>query len=346
MTQTVTGGTELVARAERVAEEVLFPGALATDAAPVVPVDRLDALGGAGLYGLFGPPEAGGLGADAVIGGLVTEVLAGACLTTAFVWAQHHGAVTTTARAPEQLREEWLGPLCRGDRRAGVAFAGLRRPGPPLLTARPSANGWVLRGSAPWVTGWGRVDVVHTAARDPEGNVVWLLVDAVASPTLEVEPLELAAVNASATVGVRFTDHEVPLSRLTLVEPFATWIARDSAGLSRNGSFPLGVARRCSRLLGSDGFDDEIAACRRALDESTPDTVAEARAGAADLAVRAASALVVSGGGRSVLVREQAQRLAREAMFLLVFGQTSSIKAAQLRRYRDHSAEIVRRLPD
>jgi alkylation response protein AidB-like acyl-CoA dehydrogenase len=196
------------------------------------------------------------------------------------------------------------------------------------------------------VTGWGRVDVVHTAARDPEGNVVWLLVDAVASPTLEVEPLELAAVNASATVGVRFTDHEVPLSRLTLVEPFATWIARDSAGLSRNGSFPLGVARRCSRLLGSDGFDDEIAACRRALDESTPDTVAEARAGAADLAVRAASALVVSGGGRSVLVREQAQRLAREAMFLLVFGQTSSIKAAQLRRYRDHSAEIVRRLPD
>ena len=34
------------------------------------------------------------------------------------------------------------------------------------------------------------------------------------------------------------------------------------------------------------------------------------------------------------------------AMFLLVFGQTSSIKAAQLRRYRDHSAEIVRRLPD
>ena len=107
MTQTVTGGTELVARAERVAEEVLFPGALATDAAPVVPVDRLDALGGARLYGLFGPPEAGGLGADAVIGGLVTEVLAGACLTTAFVWAQHHGAVTTTARAPEQLREEW-----------------------------------------------------------------------------------------------------------------------------------------------------------------------------------------------------------------------------------------------
>ena len=328
----MTNGAKLLARAQNIADEMLFPEALATDAAPIVPVDRLDALAAAGLYGLFGPTEAGGLGADAATGALVCEALAGGCLTTAFVWAQHHGAVTTTALAPEALRREWLGPLCTGERRAGVAFAGLRRPGPPLLTAQVCGDGWVLDGSAPWVTGWGRIDVVHTAARDSDGNVVWLLVDAVASPTLEVEPLELAAVNASSTVAVRFADHEVPADRLTLVEPFATWVARDNAGLSRNGSFPLGLARRCSRLIGTDAFDGEIAACRRALEESSSETVAEVRAWAAALSVRAASALVASGGGRSVLVSEQAQRLAREAMFLLVFGQTSSIKVAQLRR--------------
>jgi hypothetical protein len=46
--------------------------------------------------------------------------------------------------------------------------------------------------------------------------------------------------------------------------------------------------------------------------------------------MRAASTLVVSGGGRSILTDHHAQRLAREAMFLLVFGQTPSIRRAQM----------------
>ncbi len=335
-------GAEFLAVAGEMAEQVLFPGALATDGSPVVPVERLDALAAAGLYGLFGPRWAGGLDADPLTARLVTEVLAGGCLTTAFVWAQHHGAVVTIAdEATVALRDEWLELLCRGDRRAGVAFAGLRRPGPPILTASPSKGLWVLRGSAPWVTGWGRIDVVHTAARDPEGNVIWLLVDAVASRTLRVEPLELAAVNASSTVSVRFDDHVVPSDRVTLVESFASWVDRDTAGLSRNGSFPLGVARRCATLLGTDLFDGEIVACRRALHDSTLETAPAARAWASDLVVRAASALVASGGGKSVLALEHAQRLAREAMFLLVFGQTASIRTAQLARYRQVSEGIV-----
>jgi alkylation response protein AidB-like acyl-CoA dehydrogenase len=337
--------TQVVARARETAEKVLFPGALQTDRSRLVPVERLDALADAGLYGLFGPASAGGLEADPVAAAEVTEILAGACLTTAFVWMQHHSAVSTVARAgSEALRRQWLAPLCRGERRAGVAFAGLRRPGPPVLTARQSEGRWILNGSAPWVTGWGRVDVVHAAARDFDGNVVWLLVDAEASPGLEVERLELSAVNASATVSVRFEDHAVGADRVTLIEPMETWMARDAAGLAGNGSFPLGLARRCASLIGSDLFDGEIALCRRLLRDATPETVVEARCRSAELAVRAAAALVATGGGRSVLVSEHAQRLAREAMFLLVFGQTSSIRTAQLRREREASDRIVRDL--
>ena len=99
---------------------------------------------------------------------------------------------------------------------------------------------------------------------------------------------------------------------------------RDAAGLWRNGSFSLGLARRCSLLLGSDLFEDEIAACRKLLRElGTRDRRRGAGRGRRELAVRAASALVAAGGGRSVLASEHAQRLAREAMFLLVFGQTA-----------------------
>jgi hypothetical protein len=42
--------------------------------------------------------------------------------------------------------------------------------------------------------------------------------------------------------------------------------------------------------------------------------------------------LVVTGGGRSITMDHHAQRLAREALFLLVFGQTASIRAAQIDR--------------
>ncbi len=54
-----------------------------------------------------------------------------------------------------------------------------------------------------------------------------------------------------------------------------------------------------------------------------------ARADASLLAVRAATALVAAGGGRSVEIGDHAQRLMREAMFLLVFGQTAPIRNAQ-----------------
>lgn len=325
----------LLDRVRRLADDLLFPSALATDRAPIVPVAHLDALADAGLYGLYGPREEGGLDAGSETAGLAAEILAGACLATTFVWSQHHGAVVAVATAaPDGLRREWLGPLCRGERRAGVAFAHLRRPGPHVLTVRSVDGGVIFDGVAPWVTGWGRIDVVHTAARDAAGNVLWALVDASGGPTLRVEPLELVAVGASATVTARFDQHFVPAGRVTLVEPFAAWAERDTAGLRRNGSFPLGVAARCDALLGEAAFATEIAACRKALDASSPATVPAARAWAAELAMRAATVLVVTGGGRSVLASEHAQRLAREAVFLLVFGQTAAIKVAELERFR------------
>jgi len=328
-----TGG--IVETARRLADDVLFPGALEVDASELVPVERLDALAAAGLYGLAGPREAGGLGADLRTFTGVMEALAGGCLTTAFVWAQHHGTVRTLAAAPPALRSEWLGPLCAGEHRSGAAFAGLRRPGPPVLAARPVAGGYELEGSAPWVTGWGRIDVVHdvvhVAARTDDGQVVWSLLDATASPTLEVEPLRLAAVDASGTVTLRFSAHRVPEGRVTLVEELQAWQARDAAGLRPNASHALGVAGRALTLGGASPLDAELDACRSALDDAAAGLPA-ARAWACELAVRATSRLVVAGGGRSVLRSSHAQRLAREAMFLLVFGQTAEIRAAELAR--------------
>jgi alkylation response protein AidB-like acyl-CoA dehydrogenase len=328
-----------VAIARRISDEVLFPGALDVDASDIVPVDRLDCLAGAGFYGLAGPTEAGGMGLAAITAAhKIIEILAGGCLTTTFVWIQHHGAVRAVAEeAPRALREAFLGPLCRGTIRGGVAFSGLRRPGPPILTASPDPGGWRFDGSAPWVTGWGRVDVVRAAARRDNGDIVWALIDAAASPSLSVEPLRLAAVNASATVTLRFRDHLVQADRVISIQQFEEWQVRDRAGLRLNGSLALGVAARCAALLGSGPLGESIRACREALDHGAPEAMPSLRARASGLALRAATTLVVAGGGRAIGLDQQAQRLAREALFLLVFGQTSAIKAAQLERLYSES---------
>ncbi len=330
--------TDPIALAEEISDGLLFPGALEVDGADVVPVDRLDRLAATGFYGLAGPADAGGMGLEDMATALeIIEIMAAGCLTTALVWIQHHGAVRALMEAPPLLRDTWLERLCSGAVRAGVAFSGLRRPGPPILTAIAHDGGWRFRGFAPWVTGWGRIDVIRAAARRENGDIVWVLIDATAGPTLRAEPLRLAAVNASATVTLFFDDHAVPPERVISIQPFDEWQARDRASLRLNGSLALGVARRCAALLESDVLRTELSECRSALDRASLEAMPEQRARASELALRAATALVVSGGGRAIALDHQAQRLAREALFLLVFGQTATIKAAQLRRLYDES---------
>ncbi|HEX6538010.1 MAG TPA: hypothetical protein VF155_02380, partial [Candidatus Dormibacteraeota bacterium] len=76
---------------------------------------------------------------------------------------------------------------------------------------------------------------------------------------------------------------------------------------------------------------EAVNAMRSELDRATAEQLPQARARASQLAMRLAERLVVSGGGRSLLLANHAQRLAREALFLDVFGQTRAIRDAQLR---------------
>ncbi|OLB65233.1 MAG: hypothetical protein AUI10_07720 [Actinobacteria bacterium 13_2_20CM_2_72_6] len=190
------------------------------------------------------------------------------------------------------------------------------------------AGGYVIDGEAPWVTGWDMVDTLHTAARDESGTVVWALLDAVAGNGLQVEPLDLVAVRASRTVVLRFDGYFVPDERVTRIHPYAEWAARDAANLRLNGSLALGVAARCVALLDSAPLRGALDGCRGALDAGTPEGLPEARAAASALAARAAAALATAQGSGAVLRGSHAERLTREALFLLVFGSRPAIKAA------------------
>lgn len=312
---------QIVEVAQRIADEVLFPAALLTDASDVVPRELLDTLASAGLYGV-------GLNADFGTVCAVQEALASGCLTTAFLWAQHLGLVHSLAEdSNSAVSEKWLARLAAGEIRAGLGLGGALPK--PTLRARPDGGDWLVDGVSPFVSGWGRIDVIHTAARTPDDQIVWLIVDAAEGPSVRAERLRLAALNATATVRVTFSQLPVTADRVTAKHPVGGGTA--SEVLRLHAAFALGVTARCCRLLGPTSLDSELAVLRAELDKLGPEIEA-ARVAAGELAVRASAALMTSEGSRSLLVADHAQRLMREAMFTLVYALRPTGRTALLAR--------------
>ena len=322
----------------------------------MVPRGHLEALADAGLHGLSGPEEAGGAAAPPAVCRLVYETLAGACGVTFFVWVQHHAPVRMLAASPNAaLRERWLPALCRGDVLGGVAFAYLRRPGPPAVAARPVAGGWVVDGEAPWVTSWGLAGVYAVAAAAGDDVVFFALPADPPPPAVRASPpLALAAMAASATVRLAFDGLFVPAADVIATVGVAEWRARDRLATAQPHPAPLGVATRAVRLLSeraeatgqtaveaaAAALATELDACRDHAyglatgddDDAAVTRLVEARAWGLDLAARAASALVAATGGGAVALGHPAQRLVREAAFYSIQAQSLDLRRATLER--------------
>ena len=107
-------------RARAIAEDILFPAAMAVDAADRVPASHLDLLAATGFYGIANDPAV-----DYATLCRVVETLASGCLTTAFVWMQSLTPVRAAAAAD---RADLLPALVAGERRGGIGLAGIRNP--------------------------------------------------------------------------------------------------------------------------------------------------------------------------------------------------------------------------
>jgi alkylation response protein AidB-like acyl-CoA dehydrogenase len=220
-----------------------------------------------------------------------------------------------------------------------VALGGLL-PGPARLRAEPSGEGWTLEGHAPWVSGWGIVDVLFVTARGPNETVISCILDARDQPGLRVTRHQLAALNATATVRLDFDGLLVNPDRYVNEQPYAPG-REGPEGLRANGSLALGIIRRCCALLGPSPLDEDLKARRDELDRADVHTMPLARARANVLALRAAHLLSVERGSQASLVDDVAERTTREASLLLVFGSRPSIKASLLELLSRGPTELV-----
>lgn len=330
----------MVAAARRLADAVLRPRAEEADA-KAVPRPHLVALAGAGLFGVTAPVEYGGSDQPTAVIREIVEVLAGADASTWFVWTQHHTPVRTLVRGTnDALKERWLPRLATGSALAGVAYTHLRRPGEPAVRATRTEGGWRLDGDLAWLTSWGFADVFLVGAVAGD-DVVWMLLPLAKTEGVTAEPLNLLAMRGTFTVSVHLDSVAVADDDVVLVERLAEWRARDAERTADVSPAVFGITDECIRRLPEQAgeaaarFTAELDHLRglayAAQDAGGPRAERIAlRAEAHALALRASAALVAAGAGRSMLAGNAAQRLAREALFLLIQGQDAEIRAAQL----------------
>lgn len=337
--------SDLLAAATQLARDRLAPGAAEVDRCGVRRAD-LDALGDAGLLGAALQPPA--------TFRAVQEVLAGADASTWFVQAQHHYPVRLLAGATSPSLAEVRDDLVAGRRVAGVAFSHLRRwPGRPVEVTRVD-GGWRYDGLVPWFTGWGLNDVLALGGVTADGEVVFGLVPARECASLRPRaPLQLAAMSAAGTVQLQ-VDGLVVLDELVLAElAIEQWRAADVRTTAALNPAVLGVAQAAVERLSAVGEQRGLAAAsdlapalaRRLADVRTrayaladdPGSCAEdaleVRAQGQRLCLDATAALVTASGGSAMALADPAQRWAREALFLVVQGQTLPSREALLRTW-------------
>ena len=333
-----------LAAVENLVEERLWPASSAVDRADRLPIGHFEAMARLGLYGMVVPVERGGLGLAPSMVRRVLRSLGSGCGATSFAFAQHHGTVGAVASSEnEALRERWL-PALVDDSLAGIAYAHLRRPGPPVLRAEPDGDGWLLDGAAPWVTSWGTAAVFGVAAATADGRMVWALVPGNESRGLALaRTFELMVYGATQTVALGFDRYPVQADMVISVIDFERWSQRDRYLAARPNPLCLGVGDRALACLGDHAPDlaAELsgwwsAVCDRAevqaaaVDDGTAELAAVAAARAETLLAvqRLATALLAAVGGSAMQLDHPAQRLSREAMFYLIQAQSADGRRA------------------
>jgi alkylation response protein AidB-like acyl-CoA dehydrogenase len=306
------------------------------------PQQDLADLGGVGAWRWFVPPDCGGEGIDPLELHLRYEAIASASLATALVLSQRDSAVGLINGADDwPLRSEYLRRMSRGECFATIGIAQLttsRQGGAPALRASATADGYRLEGVIPWCTGAARAEIVIAGAALEDGPQI-LFALPMDLPGVRIDPpLPLVSLRSSWTARIECHGAALP-QRWIMRGPVAKALAGRSKGLVISQAFlAFGLCRGGLQLIGKHDsdrarslvlkFSEQLESLRsRTIELCQPGREADAAAAAPalrgacnDLAVRITQSAVALYKGSALLLDHPAQRLAREAMFLLVWS--------------------------
>lgn len=333
---------------------VVAPFAAEADATGVQR-STIDALAAAGLLGT--PLSPAGVQRE------LSELLAGSDASTWFCWVQHCSPLRTLeAGSPDH---PLLAGMRSGEVLSAVAFAHVRRPGPPNPIATRVAGGWRLDGTLDWVTSWDIADVVMVMAQGAGGHASSLVCcflpagrSAAQTPGVQVgAPLALLAMSGTHTRPLTLSSVFVADELVGAVLDREQWMADDAVASADANPSAFGVARGAIaelNLIAEQRSDPSLAELAVALatdcrairaaaydaignpDVATVDRL-KLRAASLDLTNRAATAVIVARAGAAMSSGQSAERRVREAMFLQVQAQTAASRRATVELLIDRS---------
>jgi alkylation response protein AidB-like acyl-CoA dehydrogenase len=331
----------------------LSQGARELDVRPHWPAEQLAMCAQAGVYRWFVPESCGGFGwsEEQVIRGYTR--LAAACLTTTFILTQFTAGCRRIVDSENHaVRDRLLPPLLDGRQFTTVGISHLttsrRHLAKPVLRAEESADGFVLDGFSPWVTGAVQAQTIVVGATLPDGQQILIALPTDAPGVSIPAPLQLIGLTASCTGEVRC--ERVTVAREMLLAGPDDNVMAGKTGAKTGGlqtsalavgasaaaiDFIAGEAQRRPDLKSAvDEFRAEHAELETDLFAAAagrPIIANESlRARANSLVLRSAQGALVAAKGTGYVVGHPAGRWCREALFFLVWSCPQPVSAANL----------------
>jgi butyryl-CoA dehydrogenase len=310
----------------------------ATDVDGTWPLHDMGELDDAGILTAAVPAPLGA-GFPALEQHLIYEEIARASLAVALILSQRDAAIGLIDSSVNAARAGLLEQLARGAfTTVGTAQLTTSRQGAaPALRAIAELDGYRIDGLIPWCTGAAKAAfIVAGAVTDDGRQLLFLLRPEAAGVTID-PPLPLVALRSTWTTAIHCDGVRIP-SADVLSGPAEKVLVRSNhlplgqtflaIGLCRGALDLIAEHRSPAARAAVESFKSQLGELRQTiLRLSQPGRESEATAAASelrgrcnDLAVRITHAAVALYKGTALLAGHPAQRLAREAMFLLVWS--------------------------
>jgi alkylation response protein AidB-like acyl-CoA dehydrogenase len=306
------------------------------------PAEDLADLAAVGAMRWSVPKEFGGEEIPPLELHLNYEQIATASVATALIFTQRDAAVgLIDGAAGSPRRAELLNQLVENQIWSTVGFAQLttsRQRGAPAVAALRVEGGYLVNGFVPWCTGASESQFIVAGAVLEDGQQILFLIQP-DWPGVELgEPMRMVALSNTMTAAIHL--------KQVMIED--SWVLRGPAAAvlgGRRNSLTLGqtfvatgLTRAALNLIKAhdsdrarsayDRFAQQLAEVRQEVQAlSQPGREAEAgqanarlRGACNELALRVTHAAIAMYKGTALLLDHPAQRLAREAMFLLVWS--------------------------
>ncbi|WP_372726340.1 acyl-CoA dehydrogenase [Novipirellula sp.] len=317
------------------------------------PAEALRWCADAGVFRWFLPPESGGLGWSDEEQTRGYLLLSAADLTTTFVITQLMGSIRRIAGSENPApADRWLDKLVSGEAFGTVGISHLttsrRHLAKPVLLASETADGFLLDGMSPWVTGAPHGDVYVIGATMEDGRE---LLAAVPRSLDGVQPspgTELVALSASCTD--KLVLDKVAIDESMLIAGPIENVMQTGTGAGTGGlqtsTLAIGLSNAAIDFLIrealkrpdlqkiADEMQSEVLALendllRAAAGDSTCDA-AEIRGRANRMVLRSTQAALTAAKGAGYVQGHPVGKWCREALFFLVWSCPQPVTQAYL----------------